>query len=177
MSVHGHTVDILDVALPDGRKDCNLASCRLSTAYASEAKLLALDKIPRARAIKKGTFVVPAGGAIVTRIHTSSEGLWLATGQKDMHREDGLSFVLIVGDYTIPQVDNWPEDFPTCNSTLVKSTTMQPNCDCYLDKGAAFQRGGSSSRLRSGQNSSHLRDARPSGQSPTTDLRCQCVSE
>ena len=103
--IHGQNVEILDVAYPDLRKDCNLHLCRLSQAYESREKLRSLDKIPPNRVIKKDTFVVPAGGAVVTRIlDTGGRGIWLANGVRDIHREDGISFVLIVGDYQIPQM-------------------------------------------------------------------------
>ena len=103
--IHGQNVEILDIAYPDLRKDCNLQLCRLSQAYESREKLRSLDKISPNRVIKKDTFVVPAGGAVVTRIlDTGGRGIWLANGVRDIHREDGISFVLIVGDYQIPQI-------------------------------------------------------------------------
>ncbi|KAL7538702.1 hypothetical protein ACHAXR_009429 [Thalassiosira sp. AJA248-18] len=142
MHIQGHSVQILDRAFPVLRRDCNLQSCRLSQAFDSEEKLKDLAKTPPDQVINKDTFVIPAGGAIVTRMHTGSRGLWMVNGQKDVHNEDGISFVLIVGDYRIPREDtSWPSDFPTCNTTLGLSTTMQPHCECYMDKSAPFQIG------------------------------------
>ena len=64
----------------------------------------------------------------------------MVNGQRDVHGEDGLSFVLIIGDYRIPKFDdNWPIDFPSCNTTLVNSLPMKPSCECYTDKDAPLQ--------------------------------------
>eukprot|EP00578_Thalassiosira_sp_NH16_P003132 CAMPEP_0181131908 /NCGR_PEP_ID=MMETSP1071-20121207/30709_1 /TAXON_ID=35127 /ORGANISM="Thalassiosira sp., Strain NH16" /LENGTH=903 /DNA_ID=CAMNT_0023218199 /DNA_START=288 /DNA_END=2999 /DNA_ORIENTATION=- len=136
MHLHGHTVEILDIAYPVLHSDCNLQSCELSRAFDSTKKVKALDKTPPNQAVKKDTFVIPAGGAVVTRMHTGSQGLWMVNGQKDVHNEDGISFVLVVGNYRIPLEDDWPSDFPTCNSTLVKSMSPKPHCECYIDKDA-----------------------------------------
>ena len=140
MHIHGHEVEILDVATPELNKDCNLLSCKLSEAFDGKEKLLRLDAIPPSQSISKDTFVIPAGGAIATRLHTSHRrSLWMVNGQRDVHEEDGISFVLIVGDYRIGDDDNWPSDFPSCNTTLVKAITPKPYCDCHVDKDAPLQ--------------------------------------
>ncbi|KAL7551998.1 hypothetical protein ACHAWF_015207 [Thalassiosira exigua] len=141
--LHGHVVEILDIAQPASH-DCNIRNCRLSGAYENKARVKALDKQnPPNHAIKKDTFVIPAGGAIVTRMRTGNRGLWMVNGQKDVHSDDGMSFVMIVGDYRIPRLDDrddWPADFPTCNSTLVASMPLKPHCRCYVDKNAPAKR-------------------------------------
>ena len=64
--MHGHTVEIIDMAHPELQRDCNLQSCRLSQAYASKEKIKSADKTPRA--VMKDTFVIPAGGAIAIEV-------------------------------------------------------------------------------------------------------------
>ena len=62
-----------------------------SRAYENKARVKALDKqTPLNHVIKKDTFVIPAGGAIVTRMRTGNRGLWMVNGQKDVHSEDGM---------------------------------------------------------------------------------------
>jgi FtsP/CotA-like multicopper oxidase with cupredoxin domain len=135
--LHGHTVEILDVSHPK-RQVCNLAYCELNQDYSRYTldKIRALDRaIQVDAAVRKDTFIIPAGGAVVTRFQTGTQGLWLAHGQIDTHRQDGMSFVLNVGDYQIPKVDEWlPNDFPSCNSSLVKSLQRNPACECFVDK-------------------------------------------
>mmetsp|Transcript_34111 Transcript_34111/g.69679 ORF Transcript_34111/g.69679 Transcript_34111/m.69679 type:complete len:1192 (-) Transcript_34111:732-4307(-) len=135
--LHGHTVEILDVSHPK-RQHCNLAHCELNQDYSTNTldKIRALDKTTQIdAAVKKDTFIIPAGGVVVTRLHTDAQGLWLAHGQMDLHRQDGMSFVLNVGDYQIPKFDEWlPNDFPSCNTSLVKSLKMNPACECFVDK-------------------------------------------
>ena len=135
--LHGHTVEILDVSHPK-RKDCELAYCELNQDYSTNTmeKIMALDKrIPMDTSAKKDTFIIPAGGAVVTRLRTATQGLWLAHGQIDVHRQDGMSFVLNVGNYQIPKLDEWlPKDFPSCDTILVKSPEMNPACECFVDE-------------------------------------------
>jgi len=141
MHIHGHSVEVLGYETPTLIQDCTLQSCKLSEAYESKDRLLALDSIPPNHSIQKDTFVIPAGGATATRLQTGNRsGLWMVSGQRDVHGEDGLSFVLIIGDYRIPKFDdNWPIDFPSCNTTLVNSLPMKPSCECYTDKDAPLQ--------------------------------------
>lgn len=143
MHLHGHKVEILDVAYPSLQRDCTLAYCTFSEAYAAKSKISALDKIPMNTVVKKDTFVIPAGGAVVTRIHASNRGLWYAGGQMDIHRDDGMSFVINVGDWRIPADDDWllpiVPDFPSCNSSFVVSVQMNPSCECYVDENAPLR--------------------------------------
>jgi len=141
MHIHGHSVEVLGYQTPILNEDCTLQSCKLSEAYESKDRLLALDSIPPNQSIQKDTFVIPAGGAVATRLQTGNRsGLWMVSGQRDVHGEDGLSFVLIIGDYRIPKFDdNWPIDFPSCNTTLVNSLSSKPSCECYTDKDAPLQ--------------------------------------
>lgn len=83
--------------------------------------------------------VLVKGGAIVTRMFTGDPGLWKANAIRDIHNEDGLGFVLIVGDYRVPFNDDWSSDFPTCDTALVQSTPIKPACECYEDKNTPFQ--------------------------------------
>ena len=131
--LHGHTAEILDVSYPK-RKDCKLAYCELNQDY-STSDIRALDRKTRVdTAVKKDTFIIPAGGVVVTRLRTATKGLWLAHGQMDVHRHDGMSFVVNVGNYQIPKLDEWlPREFPSCNTNLVKSLEMNPACECFLD--------------------------------------------
>lgn len=135
--LHGHTVEILDVSHPK-RQDCELDHCGLNQDYSTNMldKIRALDRTTLMdTAVKKDTFIIPAGGAVVTRLRTATQGLWLAHGQMDVHRQDGMSFVLNVGDYQIPKLDDWlPPDFPSCNTSLVKSLEMNPACECFVDE-------------------------------------------
>jgi len=135
--IHGHTVEILDVSHPK-RQDCELAHCRLDQDYSTNVldKIRTLDRTTQVdAAVKKDTFIIPAGGAVVTRLRTATQGLWLAQGQMDVHRQDGMSFVLNVGKYQIPKLDDWlPVDFPSCNSSLAKSLEMNPACECFVEE-------------------------------------------
>eukprot|EP00569_Conticribra_weissflogii_P001427 CAMPEP_0171355232 /NCGR_PEP_ID=MMETSP0878-20121228/45112_1 /TAXON_ID=67004 /ORGANISM="Thalassiosira weissflogii, Strain CCMP1336" /LENGTH=1224 /DNA_ID=CAMNT_0011861225 /DNA_START=2051 /DNA_END=5728 /DNA_ORIENTATION=+ len=135
--LHGHKVEILDISYPTRQKDCTLSYCMFSDAYIDLDRIKALDRTPLNVAVKKDTFIIPAGGAIVTRFQTYNRGLWLVNAQLDIHSEDGLSFLLNVGDYRVPKFDNWlPKDFPSCNTTLMKSMKFQPECECYVDSTA-----------------------------------------
>ena len=133
-------MEILDIAYPTRRQDCTLSYCKLSDAYDSQDRIKSIDRTPRNSVVRKDTFVIPAGGAVVTRFQTNNRGLWLAHGQMDVHDVDGMSFVMNVGDYRIPENDDWlPADFPTCNSTLAKSAHLNPACECYVDKNAPLR--------------------------------------
>ena len=133
--LHGHTVEILDVSYSS---DCHLSHCELHKHYSMSTldKLRQLDKTTlTSTAVMKDTFIIPAGGAVVTRLRTGGRGLWLAQGQMDVHRQDGMSFVLNVGGYRIPRLDDWlPDDFPSCNTSLIMSQSMNPACECFVDK-------------------------------------------
>lgn len=135
--LHGHTLEILDVSHPR-RQGCELDHCELNQDYSFDMldKIRTLDRTKQVDAVvKKDTFIIPAGGAVVTRLRTSTQGLWLAQGQMDVHRQDGMSFALSVGDYQIPKLDNWlPTDFPSCNTSLVQSLEMNPACECFADE-------------------------------------------
>jgi FtsP/CotA-like multicopper oxidase with cupredoxin domain len=137
MHLHGHTVEVLDVSHPK-RHVCNLALCELNQDYSTNTldKIRALDRARKVdTAVKKDTFIIPAGGVVVTRLQTGTQGLWLAHGQMDIHRQDGMSFVLNVGDYQIPKLDEWlPNDFPSCNTSLIKTLQINPACECFVDK-------------------------------------------
>ncbi len=134
MYMHGHSVEILDVVHPK-RDDCNIiAHCELTQDYSTKTldKIKALDATRHA--IKKDTFIIPAGGAVVTRMKTRDRGLWLGHGQMDVHQQDGISFVLNVGNYQVRGDDWLPTDFPSCNTSLIKTLQMNPACECFHDK-------------------------------------------
>mmetsp|Transcript_15888 Transcript_15888/g.45671 ORF Transcript_15888/g.45671 Transcript_15888/m.45671 type:complete len:298 (+) Transcript_15888:1317-2210(+) len=89
----------------------------------------------RKSAVIKDTFVLPAGGTVLTRLRGGSgpPGVWLAHCHMNLHREDGMAFVLNVGDYKPPSNSSWlPSDYPECETPFVAAHHhSHPACDCY----------------------------------------------
>ena len=64
-------MEVLNIAIPDKQVDCTLSKCKLSSVYESpdDVRDLSAAILPN-KAVLKDTFVIPAGGVVVTRIHT-----------------------------------------------------------------------------------------------------------
>ena len=126
-------MEILDIALPKKKIDCTLAKCKLNSAYESHADVRALaSRIPPGRAVLKDTFILPAGGAVVTRIFTYEPSVWFAHCHLEVHKDDGMAFILNVGNYSASSSGlTLASDFPSCNSPLIEGHLPYPSCDCY----------------------------------------------
>ena len=68
----------LDVFAPEMEKNCNMVKCKLSEIFSSPKKIEELKKIPEGTQPIKDAFILPAGGAVVTRISTREPASWLA---------------------------------------------------------------------------------------------------
>jgi hypothetical protein len=139
MHLHGYKMEILEIFSPE-RTDCTLAKCSLPDIFDSEEKIHELDDIPAGTRPIKDTFIMPAGGAVATRITTGKPAPWLAHCHMEVHREDGMAFILNVGNYFPQSDDSWlPDDFPDCNTAFLKSHSHEePHCDCYIDEDAVL---------------------------------------
>jgi hypothetical protein len=132
-------VEILDIAFPT-LEHCTLQSCKFTNKY-DVSSIRALDKTQLNTAIKKDTFVVPAGGAIVVRLTASNRGLWLASSTAFPWGDDGLSLVVNIGDYPVPPDEELlleVRGLPSC-STVASSKQANPSCECYNDKDAPLR--------------------------------------
>ena len=131
MHLHGLKMEIIGVALPNREEDCTLSKCKLNTFYESEDDVRELAaSIPLGNAVMKDTFILPAGGAVVTRIHTQEPNLWYAHCHIAMHHFDGMAFILNVGNYS-ESVRALPDDYPSCDSPFFQTHKNYPSCDCY----------------------------------------------
>ena len=134
-------MEILSVATPMRKRDCTLAYCDLSTAFDAMGTRVVLDNVPRGVSVLKDTFILPAGGAVATRIHTENPALWFAHCHLEAHRDDGMAFILNVGNYTYqaPSNRSWlPADYPSCDTPFLKTKHRQPACQCYINKDAVL---------------------------------------
>jgi len=139
MHLHGYKMEILEVFAADRVADCTLAKCEISNIFNSTEKIEELKNIPMGSRPIKDTFIMPAGGAVATRIFTREPAPWLAHCHMEVHREDGMAFVLNVGNYYAPSNGSWlPDDFPNCETPFHKSQHEEPHCDCYIDKDAVL---------------------------------------
>ena len=87
----------------------------------------------------KDTFIMPAGGAVVTRVLTRKPDLWFAHCHMEVHREDGMAFIFNVGNYQPPTDGSWlPDDFPSCETPFLKTQHKEPHCDCYINEDAVL---------------------------------------
>ena len=137
--LHGRKMEILNIYLPIRNQDCTLSKCKLSTAFDSVESIAALDSIPIGSSILKDTFILPAGGAVATRIQTDSPALWFAHCHVDNHRENGMAFILNVGNYQSSTNHSWlPKDYPSCNSFFLKTRQEYPACNCYRNEDAVL---------------------------------------
>ena len=133
-------MEILEVYVPDREKHCTLAKCELNDLFHDDEKMKELEKIPAGSRPIKDTFIMPAGGAVATRIHTREPAPWLAHCHMEVHREDGMAFVMNVGNYFPPANADWlPDDFPECDTPFLQSHSHEePHCDCFVDKDAVL---------------------------------------
>ena len=140
MHLHGYKMEILDVHAPKFESSCNLAKCNLSNYFNSTKKMRMLESIPKASRPKKDTFILPAGGAVATRIFTREPAYWFAHCHMEVHRQDGMAFIMNVGDYHAPLNESWlPDDFPRCDTAFhISKANMEPYCNCYIDKDAVL---------------------------------------
>ena len=88
MHLHGLKMEILDIALPVKQQDCTLSKCKLSSYYDHDNVRALAASIPPNKAVLKDTFVIPAGGAVVTRIHTYEPSLWYSHCHLEVHHFD-----------------------------------------------------------------------------------------
>ncbi len=132
-------MEILETYAPRFATSCNTAKCKLPEVFDSQDKIKSLKSIPIDTRPVKDTFIMPAGGAVATRIFTKEPALWLAHCHTEVHREDGMGFIMNVGDFSAPTDDSWlPSDFPTCDSPFHRSLHDEPHCDCYIDEDAVL---------------------------------------
>jgi hypothetical protein len=136
MHLHGPKMSIIDIALPDKRQDCTLAKCKLNSYYESHEDVRALAaSIQPHTSVLKDTFILPAGGAVVTRIHTQEPALWYSHCHLEMHHFDGMAFILNVGNYSGSE-RALPQDYPSCESPFLQGHMQHPSCDCYENPNA-----------------------------------------
>ena len=141
MHLHGYKMEILDIIIPTRRKDCTLSKCRLSAEFnlQDSETVRKLESIPFGSRVLKDTFILPAGGAVATRIHTAEPAVWFAHCHLKIHSEDGMAFILNVGNYTPPSNQtSLPIDFPSCSTPFQKSRRKRPFCHCYINKDAVL---------------------------------------
>jgi hypothetical protein len=137
MHLHGYKMEILKIDLPVRNKDCTLSKCKLNTAFDLEENKGIHESIPTGSNVLKDTFILPAGGAVVTRIQTKEPALWYAHCHIDVHKEDGMAFILNVGNYQQPSNGTWlPEDYPSCDTQFQKTQHKNPACHCYINSDA-----------------------------------------
>lgn len=136
MHLHGYKMEILATHAADRMKDCTLVKCSLYNGFDYNK----LKGIPIGSRPIKDTFILPAGGAVATRIMTRQAAIWFAHCHMELHREDGMAFILNVGNYSAPTNASWlPSDFPDCDTVFLKShNEIRPSCDCYIDKDAVL---------------------------------------
>lgn len=136
MHLHGYKMEILATYAADRERDCTLVKCSLYNGF----DVNTLKDIPTGSRPIKDTFILPAGGAVATRIATRQAAIWFAHCHMELHREDGMAFILNVGNYSAPVNASWlPDDFPDCDTAFLKShNEIKPHCDCYIDKDAVL---------------------------------------
>ena len=135
-------MEILDIYNPIREEHCSRAECALSTNYESEALLQELSNRPFGSGVMKDTFILPAGGAVVTRVRTLEPAVWLSHCHLNTHKEDGMSLIVNVGNFTAPANPSWlPDDFPSCDHPFTEEMKEEPACTCYQDEDAVLNRG------------------------------------
>lgn len=131
MHLHGLKMSIIDIALPSKRQDCTLSKCKLNSVYESHKDVRALAESKGNISVLKDTFILPAGGAVVTQIHTQGPSLWYSHCHLEMHHFDGMAFILNVGNYSGGSGRVLPSDYPSCDSPFLQAHIQHPSCDCY----------------------------------------------
>lgn len=139
MHLHGYKMEILAIDLPVRTKHCTLSKCSLNKAF-DKQKLSKLDReTPSGSTVLKDTFILPAGGAVVTRVTTADPALWFAHCHIHTHRDDGMAFIMNVGNYTAPlNRTSLPNDFPSCDTPFIQTKQPQPACNCYINGDAVL---------------------------------------
>ncbi len=130
MHLHGLKMSIIDIALPNKRQDCTLSKCKLNSVYESHEEVRALAASKSGTSVLKVTFILPAGGAVVTQIHTQEPSLWYSHCHLEMHHFDGMAFILNVGNYN-GSGRLLPPDYPSCETPFLQARENYPSCDCY----------------------------------------------
>ncbi len=130
MHLHGLKMSIIDIALPNKRQDCTLSKCKLNSVYDSHEEVRALAASKSGASVLKDTFILPAGGAVVTQIHTQEPSLWYSHCHLEQHHFDGMAFILNVGNYN-GSGRLLPLDYPSCETPFLQAHTNHPSCDCY----------------------------------------------
>ena len=139
--LHGYKMEVLDIYISERELHCSRAACELPTYYDSEEKLQELDGRIR-HGVMKDTFILPAGGAAVTRIQTLQPAVWFAHCHLESHREDGMALIVNVGNYTAPNDSSWlPDDFPSCDHPFLEGLDDEPSCTCYQNEDAVLDLG------------------------------------
>lgn len=135
MHLHGRKMEILDQLTVKKSENCDHVKCRLSDAFTSNEEIERLASIPVGTRPLKDTFVLPAGGVVVTRIYTGDPALWLIHCHLESHREDGMALILNVGNYQAPSDGSWlPPDYPKCDSSFLSTLKEFPACECYINE-------------------------------------------
>lgn len=125
-------MEIIDIAVADKQQDCTLSKCNLNSAYKTHDDVRALAESASEKPVLKDTFIIPAGGAVMTRIYTQEPSLWFSHCHIEMHHFDGMAFVLNVGNYSSSNNRRTlPDDFPSCNTPFIQTQKMYPSCNCY----------------------------------------------
>lgn len=130
MHLHGLKMSIIDIALPNKRQDCTLSKCKLNSVYDSHEDVRALAASKSDTSVLKDTFILPAGGAVVTQIHTQEPSLWYSHCHLELHHFDGMAFILNVGNYN-GSGHHLPLDYPSCETPFLQAHMNYPSCDCY----------------------------------------------
>lgn len=135
-------MEIIEIVLPVKEKDCSLVSCRLADEYTSADYLSKVCNRPQFRPVIKDTFILPAGGTVITRFETYEPAVWFAHCHLDLHKDDGMSMILNVGNYKPAKDNKWlPEDYPPHDSLYLQSKSMHyPACKCFINEDATLDR-------------------------------------
>lgn len=135
--LHGRKMEILDELVVKKSTSCNHQRCELSDLFTSEEAIQRLASIPAGTRPLKDTFILPAGGAVATRIFTGEPALWFVHCHLDAHREDGMAMILNVGNYQAPSSKAWlPSDYPKCDTPFLLTKQEHPACNCYINADA-----------------------------------------
>ena len=129
-------VEILDVVSPIEKKHCDLVICEFQDEMLNEYKNHSNG------AVIKDTFILPAGGVVRTRFQTHDAAVWFAHCHLDIHKDDGMAFILNVGNYTAPKNEDWlPEDYPPSNTFYMQSKKSNyPSCECFVNEDTVLGR-------------------------------------
>lgn len=133
--LHGYKMEILDIYQPLRQRDCSQAECQIPTVFDSPDDIKDLVDRRAGTAVLKDTFILPAGGAAVVMVQTAAPAVWFAHCHLSSHRDDGMAFLINVGNYTAPADPSWlPDDFPSCDHPYVQTLKPKPSCTCYRDE-------------------------------------------